>query len=280
MVLRALGRGPVPTKLPAAQRLRRYVEEFDTVELNASFYRWPKDSTFRKWRAELPDGFAMSVKAHRGLTHYRRLKNPSRGSSGSNAAGNCSMTAVARCWSSCIPSWPVTTAASTSSWPLCPGHVRIAMELRHPSWDDPAVYALLEKHHAAYVVTSGAGMRCVPRATSDLVYVRMHGPASEELYTGSYSNDDLQSWAERIVKVGQRKSRRVAVLQQRPARQRRAERPRSARHVAVTCHGYWQFDRMERSWLTREHSSSSAAGSAEPRRPKRCGRKASMAKSC
>src|SRR5258705_6047503 len=59
--------------LPVAKRLARYVEEFDTVELNASFYRWPKDATFAGWRERLPTGFTMSVKAHRGLTHYRRL---------------------------------------------------------------------------------------------------------------------------------------------------------------------------------------------------------------
>ena len=55
---------------------RRYVEEFDTVELNASFYRWPKDATFEGWRQRLPEGFTMSVKAQRGLTHYRRLRSP------------------------------------------------------------------------------------------------------------------------------------------------------------------------------------------------------------
>ena len=62
-----------PPGLPPARRLARYAEVFDTVELNASFYRWPKDSTFTGWRDQLPDGFTMSVKAHRGLTHYRRL---------------------------------------------------------------------------------------------------------------------------------------------------------------------------------------------------------------
>lgn len=62
-----------PVGLPSARRLHRYVEIFDTVELNASFYRWPKDSTFAGWRDQLPPGFTMSVKAHRGLTHYRRL---------------------------------------------------------------------------------------------------------------------------------------------------------------------------------------------------------------
>ena len=65
-----------PPGLPAAKRLTRYVDEFDTVELNASFYRWPRDAAFTGWRQRLPDGFTMSVKAHRGLTHFRRLKSP------------------------------------------------------------------------------------------------------------------------------------------------------------------------------------------------------------
>ena len=59
-----------PAGLPVSKRLARYVEEFDTVELNASFYRWPRDAAFTGWRQRLPDGFTMSVKAHRGLTHF------------------------------------------------------------------------------------------------------------------------------------------------------------------------------------------------------------------
>ncbi|HEY5843119.1 MAG TPA: DUF72 domain-containing protein, partial [Mycobacterium sp.] len=62
--------------LPTAKRLSAYAAEFDTVELNASFYRWPKDATFAQWRERLPEGFRMSVKAARGLTHARRLRSP------------------------------------------------------------------------------------------------------------------------------------------------------------------------------------------------------------
>ncbi|MFP3548510.1 DUF72 domain-containing protein, partial [Rhizobium sp. SIMBA_035] len=49
---------------------------FNTVELNASFYRWPRDTTFAGWRTRLPQGFAMSVKAPRGLTHGKKLYGP------------------------------------------------------------------------------------------------------------------------------------------------------------------------------------------------------------
>ena len=187
-----------PEGTPVSARLARYVQEFTTVELNASFYRWPKDSTFEGWRQRLPDGFTMSVKAHRGLTHFRRLKSPEPW-----------VERFERCWRAlgdrremllvqlhpeqqrdderldyflgCMPDW-----------------IRVAVELRHPSWDDPAVYALLERHRAAYVVMSGAGLKCVLRATADAVYVRMHGPNSESLYAGSYSDHDLRWWAERI----------------------------------------------------------------------------------
>ena len=63
---------------------------------------------------------------------------------------------------------------------------------------------------AAYVVMSGAGLACIPRATSDLVYIRMHGPEPASLYTGSYSDKDLREWADRIA-TWQNEGRRVDV---------------------------------------------------------------------
>ena len=65
-----------PPGLPPADRLGRYVEAFGTAELNASFYRWPKERTFAGWRRRLPPGFLLSVKAPRGLTHAKRLYAP------------------------------------------------------------------------------------------------------------------------------------------------------------------------------------------------------------
>ncbi len=162
--------------LPVAKRLARYVEEFDTVELNASFYRWPKDATFAGWRERLPEGFTMSVKAHRGLTHYRRLGTPEPW-----------VERFERCWTALgerreallvqlHPAMERDDARLDHFLSVMPDWIPVAMELRHPSWDDPAVYAMLERHHAAYVVMSGAKAAMIPRATADLVYVRMHGP--------------------------------------------------------------------------------------------------------
>jgi uncharacterized protein YecE (DUF72 family) len=52
-----------PEGLPAERRLDHYVRQFQTVELNASYYRWPSDSALESWQRRLPDGFIVSVKA-------------------------------------------------------------------------------------------------------------------------------------------------------------------------------------------------------------------------
>jgi uncharacterized protein YecE (DUF72 family) len=188
-----------PQRTPVSARLALYTEEFNTVELNASFYRWPKDSTFTGWRLRLPDGFTMSIKAHRGLTHYRRLKSPEpwveRFEHCWRALGDRAEMLLVQLH----PAQERDDERLDYFLGRMPNWVRVAVELRHPTWDDAAVGALLERHHAAYVVMSGAGLPCVPRATTDVVYVRMHGSDSESLYAGSYSDDDLRWWAERII---------------------------------------------------------------------------------
>ena len=184
--------------LPARDRLARYVEAFDTVELNASFYRWPRDAAFASWRERLPEGFTMSVKAPRGLTHARGLYRPEPWPE-----------RIARAWHELRgrreallvqlrPDAQRDDARLGHFLGTLPPWLRVAVELRHPSWQHDAVFDLLARHGAAYCVVSGAGIPCVLRATAPLVYVRLHGPDREHVYAGSYGDDDLRWWADRI----------------------------------------------------------------------------------
>ncbi len=79
-----------------------------------------------------------------------------------------------------------------------PDWIHAAVEFRHPSWIDESVFALLEKHAAAYCIMSGPGLPCVLRTTAGFVYLRMHGPEGDALYAGSYSDEELDLWAQRI----------------------------------------------------------------------------------
>lgn len=187
-----------PPGLPPSQRLARYAAEFDTVELNASFYRWPRDSSFVSWRRRLPADFRMSVKAPRGLTHAKRLYQPEtwveRIVRGWRALGDRQGILLVQL----RPDQERDDARLGWFLAQVPGDVRVALELRHPSWHTDEVLALLERHRAAYVVISGAGLPCILAATAPFVYVRLHGPSHQHLYAGSYSEADLTWWSERI----------------------------------------------------------------------------------
>ena len=170
--------------------------EFDTVELNASFYRWPRTRPSPAG-GRLPDGLRLAVKAPRGLTHAKRLLHQEVWIGRIAAAWHALGDRAACCWSSSPP-----TSARRRPAGVVPGRlppwIRVAVEFRHASWHDDAVFGLLERHGAAYCVMSGAGLPCVLRATAPFVYVRWHGPDHEHLYAGSYSDDDLDWWADRI----------------------------------------------------------------------------------
>jgi len=187
-----------PPGTPARERLARYAESFRTVELNSSFYRWPRDSAFVSWRRRLPDGFALSVKAPRGLTHGKRLYAPEvwadRIARGWHELGDKRAVLLVQL----PPSQARDEARLRYFLEVMPPWVRVAVELRHPSWDRESGYQLLERHGAAYCVMSGAHLPCVLRTTAGFTYVRLHGPDRDHLYAGSYLPADLEWWAARV----------------------------------------------------------------------------------
>src|ERR671916_420635 len=61
-----------PPDTPVAARLPYYLQHFQTVEVNSTYYRWPADPTFARWFQRLPDDFRMTIKAPRGLPGPQR----------------------------------------------------------------------------------------------------------------------------------------------------------------------------------------------------------------
>jgi len=181
-----------------ADRLGLYTQRFETVELNSSFYHWPRAATFAGWRRRVPDGFRFSVKAPRGLTHAKKLYAPEawveRIAAGWHELGDRRAVLLVQL----APDHVRDDARLEYFLGLLPPWLRTAVEFRHPSWIDDEVFALLEHHEVAYCVMSGAHLPCVLRATAPFVYVRLHGPDHEHLYAGSYSDADLRWWAARL----------------------------------------------------------------------------------
>ncbi len=63
--------GAFPTE---GSHLERYAAVFNAVEINSSFYRPHRPTTYEKWAASVPDSFQFAVKVPKAITHERRLK--------------------------------------------------------------------------------------------------------------------------------------------------------------------------------------------------------------
>ncbi|MBA3947784.1 MAG: DUF72 domain-containing protein [Herpetosiphonaceae bacterium] len=187
-----------PIGTPSRARLDWYVRRFPTVEVNSSAYHWPRDTTFAGWRERTPAGFAMTLKAPRGLTHSKRLYAPEvwieRMERGLLGLGDHTGVLLVQL----PPTFEYDLARLAYFLQQLPAQRKVALELRHPSWNRSEVWSLLERHQAAYCVMSGADLPCILRATAPFVYVRLHGPDEHQLYGGSYTHESLSWWADRI----------------------------------------------------------------------------------
>jgi uncharacterized protein YecE (DUF72 family) len=187
-----------PPDAQARDRLRFYAATFETVELNSSFYRWPRLTTFQSWRRRLPDAFRLSVKAPRGLTHAKKLYAPEAWIERIAASWHELADKRAVLLVQLGPDLARDDARLQYFLQSLPPWICTSVEFRHPSWNHERVFALLEDHAVAYCVMSGAHLPCVLRATAPFVYVRLHGPDPHHLYAGSYPDADLTWWAHRL----------------------------------------------------------------------------------
>lgn len=189
-------RGPVYGGRPQARWLEAYAALFATVESNAAFYRLPERATFEAWAARTPPDFVMAVKLSRYLTHVRRLREP-------DEPVERFLHRVAGLGSKLGPvlvQLPPTFAADharlASVLERIPPAIRVAVELRHPSWWSEATRELLAHHGAALCLTDRRGPTSPVWRTADWTYVRFHeGRAAPR---PCYGEAALRSWAGRL----------------------------------------------------------------------------------
>jgi uncharacterized protein YecE (DUF72 family) len=185
-----------PPGLPKARWRDAYAARFDTVELNASYHRWPGVRPFQGWSRSLPPGFAMAIKASRWISHARRLRDPDGAWAARLTAAHDALDDRAGPVLVQLHHEHVRDEALLEEFlGRIPERVPVAVELRHPSWQTDAVLDVLARQRAAYVVTDGVAMPTARHLTAPFAYVRLHGPTRAPLYTAPYSEEELLDWA-------------------------------------------------------------------------------------
>jgi uncharacterized protein YecE (DUF72 family) len=190
-------RGPFyPEKLPASRMLEFYSGQFDTVELNNTFYRLPLESGLEQWRTGTPDKFCFAAKGSRFLTHMKKLKDPETGIARFFERVERLGPKLGPIVFQLPPFWDVDEERLANFLDALPSGHRYAFEFRNATWHTDAIYRLLRKHNAAFCIFEIAGFASPVHITADFAYVRLHGPGGA--YQGSYPDASLRSWAERI----------------------------------------------------------------------------------
>src|SRR5688572_15536263 len=62
-----------PKGLPAREHFNFYATQFNTVEINNTFYRLPTEEMVRGWNKKAPDGFVFAAKGSRFITQMKKL---------------------------------------------------------------------------------------------------------------------------------------------------------------------------------------------------------------
>jgi len=186
-----------PEKTKPSEMLSLYTNDFDTVELNNTFYQLPKPETFDAWRDGTPPDFLFAVKGSRFLTHMIKLKDPERGLSNFLPRAERLGKKLGPILWQLPPRWNVNVERLEEFLAKLPRNQRHAFELRNETWMTDEVYEVLRKYNAAFCIYELAGYRSPLEVTADWTYIRLHGPTHFK-YEGSYSDRQLATWAERI----------------------------------------------------------------------------------
>ncbi len=192
-----------PVDLPQKQWFDYYAAQFDTVEINNTFYRLPEPSTFNAWKSRAPRGFRYAIKASRYLTHMKKLKDPKQPIDRLFAHARVLGNALGPMLYQLPPGWPINLGRLTvflRSLPPRRGH---AIEFRDPSWYTRDVFDLLTRYRMTCCLHDMEGSPTGPLVVGPFVYLRLHGPVR---YSGRYSDNSLKTWASWL--VAQRQSGR------------------------------------------------------------------------
>jgi uncharacterized protein YecE (DUF72 family) len=177
--------------------LERYASVFGGVEINSSFHRSHRASTWQRWAESVPDGFRFSAKLPKTVTHQAKLVDCGAlvGRFLEEVAGLGDKLEIML-----VQLPPKLAFEQAVAEPFLAdlrerSPARIACEPRHPSWFDPEADALLAGLGVARVAADPAVVpaAAAPGGDGELAYWRLHG--SPVMYRSAYGADRLEAYA-------------------------------------------------------------------------------------
>ncbi|MEZ4219753.1 MAG: DUF72 domain-containing protein [Polyangiaceae bacterium] len=183
-----------PAEAKTDALLRHYAARLPSVEINNTFYRMPRSSVVEGWRGQVPADFRFAMKASRRITHFAKLRDCAEPLSyllqGLEALGPTLGVVLFQM----PPQFQKDVAVLEEFVAALPSELPVAMEFRHRSWFDDAVYGLLGARRIALV--GGDGETDLPSLvpTANFGYLRLR--------LDEYDDAALDRWKARLEEAG------------------------------------------------------------------------------
>ncbi|GAC1469234.1 MAG: DUF72 domain-containing protein [Isosphaeraceae bacterium] len=182
--------------------LARYAARFPAVEINSTFYKTHRPTTYARWAASVPTDFRFSVKLPKLVTHERRLVDVGDVLDGFLAGATQLGDRLGPLLVQLPPSLKYSAEIAEQFFTALRGRFEgdVAVEPRHPTWFEPVAEQLVKKYHVARVAADPAVVPAAaePGGWDGLVYYRLHG--SPKVYYSTYPDEYIETLAKKMLR--------------------------------------------------------------------------------
>jgi len=188
-----------PQGLPSRDWLPFLARHFKTVEVNMTFYRFPKPDVLRSWVERTPADFALTLKASRLITHLKKLRNVEGDVRNFYRLADTLGGKLGCILFQLPPSITLDLDLLRGFLAALSPAYRNVVEFRHESWYAGEVCDLLASARVTFCAVSSNQVPPTVNTTSPVAYFRFHGLTGG--YRHNYSEEELRAWADRIKAV-------------------------------------------------------------------------------
>lgn len=180
-----------PKGVPQRLWLDYYCQHFNTLELNATFYRFPQLSFLQNWYQKTPSHFSFAVKAPRLITHYKKFDDCKLLLTDFYDTVRKGLQEKLACVLFQLPAQLTYTEDLLQKIvsQLSSSFINV-VEFRHASWWQPRVYEALSGHRICFCSISHPALPDEVISNTNVIYYRFHGVP--QLYYSAYDESFLQ----------------------------------------------------------------------------------------
>jgi uncharacterized protein YecE (DUF72 family) len=192
-----------PSDIQKKDWFGHYMDNFNTVEINYSFYRWPSEKVLDSWKKSSSSGFVFSLKAPRTITHIKRFRDAEvkiddfyRLSGRLGSSMGCHLFQAP-------PNFRKTQENMERLQRFLSAldaRKKNVIEFREPGWWDEEVFRLCRKSRVSFCRVIGLGMPDTAPRTARFSYLRFHGKD----YRTLFPDKDISRYAKEIKKTKDR----------------------------------------------------------------------------